>query len=480
MTNKARKTEKSYLDAILINPCLFKEKRNVWKNIDAVFPSLGLASIASYVRENGFSVSIIDAPALNLTLDGFEKYLLAEYGHSNPVFVGFTSSTSAVKNAYAMSDIVKKVFPESVIVFGGVHATFMTEEVLANPSVDIVVRGEGELTFLEILSKNDLKDIEGISFRGKDGIINNSERERIVDLDALPFPAYDLLPMDKYFPAKGSYKRLPAISMITGRGCPGRCTFCSKTLGNKMVSKSAESLIEEIVMLQADYDIAQIMFYDDTFTVHRSVVKEFCGLIKEKRINISWCCFSRLDCVDPGLLREMKDAGCHQIMYGIESADQNILNSFNKKTDHKLAIDVVKFTKEAGIDVRAAFMIGAVKETRESVLKTLHFAIELDPDLAIFNITTPYPGTVMYKEADEAGMILSYNWDDYDLSKPVMKSRSLGPDEIQNLYHYCYRKFYFRWKYILKRLIRLFARPEEIKLVVKSIKTVLFLWFERG
>ncbi len=466
------------LDALLINPCLFKTDQNVWQKVDAIFPSLGLASIASYARQKGFSVAIIDAPALNLTVENFESYLRAEFENSQPSFVGFTSSTSAVKKAYLMAKIAKNVFPDSKIVFGGVHATFLTEEVLANDFVDIVVSGEGEITFAEILEQKVWRDIKGISFKEKGELVSTSERERITELDLLPFPAYDLLPMTRYFPAKGSYKRLPAISMLTGRGCPGKCTFCNKTLGSRIVSRSAESLIKEIKMLIKEYGIKQIMFYDDTFTVRKSIVREFCKLIISEQIDISWCCFSRMDCVEPELLAQMKEAGCHQIMYGIESADETILKSINKKSNNELARNVVAYTKAAGIDVRGVFMLGSPNDTRQSVLKTLDFAIELNPDLAIFNITTPYPGSAMFMEAEREGRILSYNWDDYDLSRPVMKLDSLSSDEIIELYNYCYRKFYFRLSYICKRFRRLFTKPEEIKELFTSFKTILFLWFK--
>lgn len=461
------------LDAVLINPCLFKKESNIWEKIDSCFPSLGLASIAGYVRDRGFKVKIIDAPALRLSVESFEKYLKFNKQYYQARYIGFTAVTFLVKNAYEMAKIAKRIYPSAKIVFGGVHPTVLPEEVIKQLEVDIVVVGEGEITFGEILDGKDLSEIRGIVFKKESQIINNPVRERIGNLDELPFPAYDLLPMDRYYPAKGSYERLPAISMLTSRGCPGRCSFCNKTLGEKMVFRSADSLIEEINLLVKNYAIRQIMFYDDTFTVHKENVRRFCELILRRKMNISWCCFSRVDYVDLNLLKLMKKAGCHQIMYGIESGDQKILDSINKKTDLALAKKVVRLTKEAKIDVRGAFMLGNPAETKETVLKTLDFALELEPEIAIFNITTPYPGTAMFKEADKKKLITTYDWDDYNLSKPVMRLENIKQEEIIKLYKYCYRRFYFRPKYILTRIKRLFLKPKEIFLTFNSLKAVL-------
>ena len=460
------------LDVLLINPTLFKRESNIWQKIDSSFPSLGIASMAAYVRSKGYLVKIIDAPPEKISVEGFENYLKNNLENFRAKYVGFTATTAAIKNAYEMAKIIKEVYPETKIIFGGAHCAALPDEVISQSVVDLVVCGEGEITLYEILAGQDLSEIRGIIYKKDNEVIINVPRPRIMNLDELPFPAYDLLPMDKYYPAKGSYKKLPAISMLTSRGCPGRCTFCNKTLGNNMVFRSAKSLIAEIKMLQNDFGIKQIMFYDDTFTTHKENVKEFCELLLENKINLSWCCFSRVDFIDLDLLKLMKKSGCHQIMYGIESGNQNVLNSINKNIKIDLVKKIVQLTKKAKIDVRGAFMIGNPIETKATVLETLHFAIELNPEIAIFNITTPYPGTQMFEEAKALDLIMTYNWDDYDLSKPVMKLPNITQEEILQLYHYCYKKYYFRPKYIVMRLRRLFTHPEEIKSSFSSLNAV--------
>ena len=460
------------LDVLLINPTLFKKENNIWQKIDSSFPSLGLASMAAYVRSRGKSVKIIDAPAEKISLESFSSYLKNDLENYRARYIGFTATTAAIKNAYEMAKIAKEVYPESQIIFGGAHCAAMPREVISQETVDLVVCGEGEITLYEILSGSDPSVVNGLVYKKNGEIIFNQPRARIINLDDLPFPAYDLLPMDKYYPAKGSYKRLPAISMLTSRGCPGRCTFCNKTLGNHMVFRSADSLIEEIKMLIADFGIKQIMFYDDTFTTHKENVKKFCQLLLDNKMDISWCCFSRVDFIDLDLLKLMKKSGCHQIMYGIESGNQEVLNSINKNINLDLVKRVVKLTKKAKIDVRGAFMIGNPIETKSTVLETLKFAIELNPEIAIFNITTPYPGTQMFEEAKSHNLITTYDWDDYDLSRPVMKLRNISREEISDLYHYCYKKYYFRPKYILLRLLRLFTHPDEIKSAFSSLNAI--------
>lgn len=460
------------MDVLFINPTLFKKESNIWQKIDSSFPSLGLASIAAYVRSKGFTVKIIDAPAEKISIEGFENYLRHNLENFRAKYVGFTSTTAAVKNAYEMAKIIKKVYPETIIVFGGAHCAALPAEVISQSTIDLVVCGEGEITMSEILAGLPLSEIKGLIYKKDGQVITNPARPRINNLDDLPYPAYDLLPMDKYYPAKGSYEKLPAISMLTSRGCPGRCTFCNKTLGTSMVFRSAKSLIEEIKMLQKEYGIKQIMFYDDTFTTYKDNVRKFCQMLLENKMDISWCCFSRVDFIDLDLLKLMKKSGCHQIMYGIESGNQDVLNSINKNIDMNLVKKIVQLTKQAKIDVRGAFMIGNPIETKETVLETLRFAIELNPEIAIFNITTPYPGTQMFDEAKSHDLIMTYDWDDYDLSKPVMKLPHITQDEISNLYHYCYKKYYFRPKYILMRLKRLFTHPAEIKSAVDSLNAV--------
>lgn len=442
------------LDALLIFPADLYKQGNMWKEVHSNFPPLGLASIASYSRSKGHNVKILDCNIECPSVESFKKYIKEFSKQFKEIkFIGLTAVTSNIKKAYKIAELCKKYYPNSKLVFGGVHATFMSNEVINKKYVDFVVYGEGEITFEELLSNKPLNEIDGLIFKKNKKIIRNNERSRITDLDSMPMPAYDLLPIEKYRPAKGTYKRLPAMSMMTSRGCPGRCTFCEKTLGIKMVFKSAEKVFKEINYLIKNYKIKEIEFYDDTFTVYKKNVLKLCDLITKNKTDITWTCFARVDFIDEEMLKKMKDAGCHQIMYGVESTNGEVLKNINKKIQIEQVVKAVKWTKNVGIECRVAFMVGNPGDTVEIIKENIKFVNEIDPDLLVVNITTPFPGTAMFDWAKSKNLLLTYDWDDYDLSKPVMKLENMSANEIVKLYNMMYRGFYLRPSFILKKIL---------------------------
>ncbi|MBI5572937.1 MAG: cobalamin B12-binding domain-containing protein [Elusimicrobia bacterium] len=445
------------MNVLLINPPWIT-KGGIWQNVASCMPPFGLAAIAAYLEKSDVGVKIIDADARKLTdeeiADVLQIYFAGRRG--KPEYVGITSSTPTISSALIVAKIVKNIFPDTKIVLGGVHPSVMAEDVLKEESVDFIVRGEGEETFRELITGVNRKKILGLSYKEDKNIIHNPLRTVISDINTLPFPAYHLLPMEKYFPAKGSYKKLPALGMMTTRGCPGRCTFClGSYLGQQVRNRSAKKIFEEMFLLQDKYGIKEISFYDDVFTTKKENVKNLCKKIINEKMDISWSCFARVDFVDEELLRAMKDAGCHQIMYGIESGDEQILKNIHKKISLEKVKEVVSITKKNSIDVRAAFMLGNPGETKETMRKTIDYAVNLAPDVAIFNITTPYPGTEMFKWAKDKGILTTENWDEYDLSKPIMDLPTVSAEIIAEYYNLAYKKFYWRLHYLLKRIFRI-------------------------
>ena len=319
-----------------------------------------------------------------------------------------------------------------------------------------MVTGEGEHSFLELLFGKNPETIQGLGFKKNGKIIVNPTRETISDIDVFPFLPYDLLLMDKYYPALGSYQRTPSFGMITSRGCPGRCTYCKGSLlGERIRFKSAEKIFKEIVFLQDNYGIRDITFYDDTFTSNKQRVRDFCNLILKNKLDLTWCCFSRVDTVDFDLLKEMKKAGCYQVLYGVESADPQILANIKKRITLEKVEETVANTKKAGIEVRLSFMFGNPGETEETIKKTIQYAISLDPDLVSFNITTPYPGTEMFKWAKENNYLIHEDWSKYNFAKPVMNLPTITSEKVLEYYKKAHRQFYFRPTYILKRLMKI-------------------------
>ncbi len=438
---------------LLINPpWIIGEDRNLWQQVASCWPSLGLAYIAAVLEKAGHQVYYLDCSAQHYTVEDTRQVLRL---YENIDFVGLTATTPLINNALAIAQVAKEIFPAVKTVFGGVHPSVLPEEVLSHPQVDFVVVDEGEETMAELVVSENFKEVPGLGYKENSKIFKNPSRPLIKDLDAIPPPAYHLLPMDKYYPAVGSYKRLPAMILFATRGCPGRCTFCYRTFRGVVRKRSARNIINEIKILQRDYGIKEVAFYDDTFTLFKDVVREFCDIIIREKIDVTWSCFTRVDQVDEELLRAMKKAGCHLILFGVESADEQILANINKRISLAQVVQVVKAARKIGIETRASFMFGNQGENEETIKKTIDFAIKLDPDEVQFNITTAYPGTELFDWAKERGYIKSFNWDDYSMSNVIWELPGLPQDKLQHYYELAHRKFYFRPKIILRRLFRI-------------------------
>lgn len=463
------------LDILLINPVWKKRQGNIWKGVATCMPPLGLAQLAAYLEQNGMSVRIIDSNALQLSDSGLSlriKEISDEFGGIR--YIGITATTSLIGSALITAQLCKKVLPAVDVIMGGLHPTVMPQEVLLNSQVDYVIRGEGENAALKLIRGDDKNIINGLSYKNEGAVIHNEDNSDLLDLDSLPMPAYHLLPMSNYHPSLGGYRRLPAIGMMTTRGCPGKCTFCyGQFMGNRIRYRCAQKIIDEILFLQENYGIKEISFYDDTFTTIKKNIEKFCRIAADRQIDITWSCFSRVDFVNENLLKLMKNAGCHQICFGIESASQEILDNIKKKVSLEKAKNAIKLTRAAGIEARATFMLGNPGETEETIKKTLKLAVELKPDIALFNVTTPYPGTEMYKWAKENGYLDNEDWSGFDLSQPVMKLPTISEDKIRKFYKKAHMKFYCRPNYIIKKIFSM-KDFTDFKVAFQAFNAILF------
>ncbi len=435
---------------LLINPPWSIKPTNIWAKIGGVLPPLSLGYLASVLRGEGASVSILDMNALSIPLEKVRGQIESE----DYDWIGITCTTNLAGNAYRIAAIAREARPEAKIIMGGVHPTVLPDEVMSDPNVDLVVRGEGERTVLELLQGKPLKDIQGISYRENDEVVHNPDRPFIANLDELPFPAYDLLPVREYVPALGGYKRLPAISVITSRGCSGSCIYCNNYYGHKVRKRSPDSIIEEIKLLIERYGIKEIYFFDDSFTEKEELVIELCRKMVEHKLDITWSCFARINLVSETMLRAMKQAGCHHVSYGIESGNEQILRSIKKPMKLDKIREVIAMTHRVGIETLLGFMFGLPGETEQTMQQTMRFAIELAPDMVIYDITTPFPGTELYKWAKEQGYLKTENWSDYDLYTPVMELPTVSEDQIMRYHSIAHRRFYLRASYLGRRLIK--------------------------
>jgi radical SAM superfamily enzyme YgiQ (UPF0313 family) len=435
---------------VFINPNRSIEKGNIWNVVNSLTPPMGLACLSSVLEEKGFEADIIDASALDLS---FNEIVSSIKGHID--YVGISSTTVEIEDAIDLARGLRRTFPEVMILMGGVHPTIFHESLVGDGICDMVIRGEGEEVIIDIAQGRNLEEVPNLTWRSPSGdVVVNPQVNRYVDLEKLPIPSYHKLPMDLYQAALGAAKRSPSMGMITSRGCPGKCTFCYSGMhGKRIRMQSAEKVFEQILFLKKNYGIREISFYDDTFTTNKKRVERLCDLLLENRTNITWSCFARADMVNPDLLRKMKRAGCHQVGYGFESADEEVLKAINKRVNTGQINEAVAWTRDAGINVRGAFMLGNPGETEESIERTIAYAIKIGIQFAMFNITTPFPGTALYESAVEQGMVMHTNWSRYDLSHSVLNLPSVRPDTVESYYSKAYRAFYMRPAYILQRIL---------------------------
>jgi anaerobic magnesium-protoporphyrin IX monomethyl ester cyclase len=417
-------------------------------------PPLGLAILAAVLEKNGYPVKILDMPALGFSETVLSKIICQEKPH----FVGITATTLTIGSAANIAKKIKKIDDTIVVILGGAHVTIMPIKTMQEiPEIDIVISGEGGQTLLELIKclemgGEGISNVAGITYRDDNQIKSTYPRPLLSNLDELPFPSFHLLPLTRYLLHPPFGRRSPAMPIITSRGCPYRCLFCSKSVfGNKYRSNSPDYVINEIRLLNERFGIKEIKFYDDVFTIDRKRVMTICRELKKQKIDILWTCETRVNLVDAELLRTMKDAGCYMIAYGVESGSQQILDKIRK--DIKLAevIKAFKLTHDAGIGTIAYLMIGCPEETTETINATIKFASHLDCDFAQFSIATPYPGTELFDLAIKDGEV-SNDWNQYSYDKPFFQTSTLSKNELIRWHRRAHVSFYLRPAYVLKRI----------------------------
>jgi radical SAM superfamily enzyme YgiQ (UPF0313 family) len=387
-----------------------------------------------------------------------------------PHVVGISAcATPSIYDVYRIARIVKGIDPGIPVVVGGGHATFTAKKTLEEcPHIDVVVRGEGEETFKELCNAigegRSLGDMAGVSYRAGDGVKENPDREPIRDLDGIPYPAYHLLPMHLY-----RMGRRPFASIITSRGCPYRCIFCSSSqlFGKRWRARSPENVIGELKLLRDRYRVSEIEFLDDIFTLDPRRVKRICDLMVEEGLDITWTCSSRVDTISrfPEMAEYLRGAGCHTVYIGIESGSQRILDLVNKGITLRQVEKAVEVLRRAKLRVLGSFILGVPGEGREDLERTVWFSKTLNLDLVQFTICTPYPGTPLYEEASEKGWLLTGDWRRYDVLTPVMELPDLSPRDLSKILHRAYISYYgrpsFLWRLVRDRnftLIRKIAK----------------------
>ena len=389
----------------LINPRL-----KVWS--PNIYVPLGLAYIAAVLEREGYNVEIIDLNVERINDEGLQRKI------ENTDIIGITGMITEYAEVLRLVDIVKKANGEAKVILGGPLATMLPQEILRVSQADFVVVGEGERTIGSLISAikhgDGYADIKGIAYRDGNQIVITKPADSIASLDTIPFPARHLLDMKRYFrnyfegfgfKIKG-FGKIKSTSLITSRGCPYSCTFCFKDMwGRKWRARSPQNIVAEMEFLYGKYGVNGFLFTDDTFFLDRKRIFELCKLLKEGGLDVAWYCNGRVNLMTKELLEAMYNAGCIGIAYGIESGNQQILDSMKKSITLEQVRNAVKWTKEAGIYVTGYFMIGMLGETRDTIRQTIAFARELALGHYAFSIAAPILGTELYDGAMERGLM---------------------------------------------------------------------------
>lgn len=396
----------------------------------------------------------------------------------NPDIVGISIWTTYAASAFHVAKLCKEANPNCVVVMGGPHATVRAEEILKiSPNVDYVVRGEGEITMVELVKqisagKNSVLSIPGLSFRHKDVVIHNLPRQAVKDLDQFPFPDRSLLTNED------KYTSEDMGLIMSSRGCPFACSYCA-THTKKVSYRPIEHVVEEIKQVRSNYGTRQFSFKDDSFTVNKKRVEQLCDKLLADKLNINWECNTRVDLVSESLLAKMKKAGCNSIKVGVESGSERILKRMNKGITHDQIRNAAKLFRKIGIHWTGYFMMGVPSETVDEIYQTLDFMYEIEPDFASISVYEPFPGTPMFVEGIqknlaklEMTLVDFYTMlpNDYYKLDPRKQVETIDADEFSILAEDMKRKFHIYNK-SFKRL--LYRAKSRINLYVKQPRLLL-------
>jgi len=443
-----------------------------------------LAYSASLLKKNNFEVKLIDAIAEGLS----EEQFLKDVRNFDPDLILIETSTVSLEEDLAFIEKIDKKIPVALC---GPDVNIRQEEFLReNKRISYILKGEYEFTLLDLVKHlgqgSSLENVLGLNFRKDDGYIYiNPPRSLINNLDELPWPLREGLPMNKYLDAPGGMP-LPSVQMLASRGCPYGCIFCLWPQvmygGRNYRVRNPKDVVDEMAYLVNQMKFRSIYFDDDTFGLSREWVLKFVDELKERnsagRINVPWAMMARADIMDEEILEKMKSVGLFALKYGIESANQGLVNSSGKNLDLNKAIEIVEFTKKLGIKVHLTFMFGLPGETKETIRRTIDLALVLDPASVQFSIATPFPGTIYFDELDKMGMLISKRWSDYDGNhKVVFKTCVLSAEELKEAKNsalflwsqHCKR----RGDYFFNSLIKKFFLNIKIRGIIYTTKKII-------
>jgi anaerobic magnesium-protoporphyrin IX monomethyl ester cyclase len=427
--------------------------RNFWFVMGEYLPPpSALLILAAYVERElpGTDIEIVDCQADRLDWSSLERYIES----ANPTIVltsGFTT------NAYTCAktcEIAKNVSEDIITIVGGIHFSFTPEESLRSfPEIDYIVRGEGEQTVIDLLrileKKGKISEVKGISYRKNNEIIHNPPRPLIENLDTLPYPAYHLVEekLKRYHFTMMAGRNTRYMILEGARGCEHHCSFCTQWShwGSRWRTKSAKRIADEIEFLHETYGGVFLWLTDDHMNLSARG-KQLYEELRQKPCKEDIMLFfqTRTDDVahHPDLVGKLREVGTYWIMCGVENDSEETLKEYKKGTKTSDAYATMKILNENDIFAQAMFVIGARRDTHESIERLRQFSIDLAPDIAIYTALTPFPGTVYYETAKNSGWIQDTNYSNYDMAHAIMPTESLTRKEVQEELWRCYQTFY--------------------------------------
>ena len=415
-------------------------------------PLIGIAYIAAVLEKSGCEVTVVDCPPLKITYEDLKRKI----AFLKPDIVGITSVTVTFSSAVQTARVIKEYHPQALIVVGGPHVTVLDEQTLKeNPEIDVVVRGEGEQTMLEladmVFSHNlkNLQQVDGITFRKNGNIVRTRDRDFIQNLDGLPHPAYGHFPLNRY----KLFGKL-ILPIITSRGCAFNCTFClaPRMAGKGFRPRSSKNVVDELEWLRDKHKPDAFTFHDETFTFDKKRVLEICEEIKNRNINVPWDCSTRADQISTNVLAKMRNANCQLVSFGVESGSQKILNAMKKGTTVEQNERAIKMAKEVGLSVTISVIIGYPGETKDTLQQTLDFIRRTEPDDVHMSLATPYPGIELYNLVKDLGLKMCEEWSRCDMQMQVFENPSLSVN-FREMRKKFYNHFYSP-SYILRQWVK--------------------------
>ncbi len=433
-----------------------------------------LAYSVAVLEEAGFEPSFVDAIMEELDVAAFAQRVK----EIHPELLVMECSTPSIRYDLQSAAAVKAALPEVRIALVGSHVTFFHREVLSeNPAVDAVCRGEFEITLRELARAmaegRDWSTVEGLSYRHDGQVVANAERPLIANLDALPFPARHIVRSEGY--RAGIFSGTQPTAIVSSRGCPFQCTYClwpATLYGHRFRARSAENVVEEIGEVVHQYGIDEIYFDDDTFTMDRQRVLDICHLIRERRLRVSWIVQARVDTVDREVLRAMKEAGCHYILFGVESGSPEMLETMKKRIELDQVREAFRLCRELGIKTQAFFLFGVPGETQQTIRQTIEFAKSLPASTAQFAVVVPHPGSALYEQVVRHGWLVYSDWEDFASCEALVETPQLSRAEVQQARVNAYREFYFRPAYIWQEALRI-RHPRDLQRLMRGARSVL-------